>query len=149
MRSQRINGLVVVVLMVFGASLGSWAQMGSGQDRSFSYTGLLELDGVAASGPHDFRFVLLTGASGDNACVATADCAGQVFSGELADVPVSAGAFSVGVSVPEATLLASDDLYLAVAVREAGGSAYAPLEGRQRILPTPSRRAPLLRRTSG
>ena len=94
---------------------------------AFTYQGRLSDGGSLAGGSFDFQFLLFDAAGGGLQVGSTLD--------HLA-VAVTDGLFTVSLDFG-ASAFAGSARWLEVHVRPAGGGAYTPLAGRQRLTPTP------------
>jgi len=94
---------------------------------AFTYQGRLTESGSPAAGRYDFFFQLFDAES----------AGGQVGPDvERRDVEVTGGIFTV--SIDFGAVFTDRRLWLGVQVRPAGGSAFAPLAGRQELTPAPT-----------
>lgn len=126
---------------ILAATTATWAHMDSGQGRLLPYEGHLDLDGAPQQGSFDFRFGLFGTEAADASCLAeaTLGCTAAKWSEQASGVPVNAGTFSVALGSTQPlgdAVLASDDLYLAIAVRK-GSDPFTLLSGKQRLLGVP------------
>ncbi len=121
------RGWPALLLVLAWAGLLAGPQASSAQvGTAFSYQGLLEEEGVPASGSYDFRFSLYP----------------QPMAGpQLAMVPaentaVSDGLFQVEIDFGPVAW-EQEPLWLEIEVRPDGGGLFTALGERQRLLPTP------------
>ncbi len=115
------------------AAISLLAAAASAADNRFPYQGRLEKDGVALNGAHDFRFGLFNVATGGS----------ELWAETKAGIPVTAGAFTTmlgaSTAIPDA-VLNSQNLFVQVSVRRAGGPSFVALTGRQQLLNVPKAR---------
>ncbi|WP_395374001.1 hypothetical protein [Marinicella sp. W31] len=90
---------------------------------SFSYQGLLELDGQTVNGNYDFEITLYDEPVNGSAIVAPLT---------INDIPVKDGVFTLSLDFGDAVFM-GDARYLGFLVRESGTTTYYILEQRQRI----------------
>lgn len=141
MRRKHLSAATGVLLGSVGVSLLAFAQMEPGETRTFPYHGRLELNGAAASDPHDFRFGLFATASADASCLVTGTVGCGIWAEQHDDVELSQGRF--GVLLGQAgglgdAQLASPRLFLGIAVSGPGDQgAFHLLDSKQEIHPVP------------
>jgi hypothetical protein len=131
-----------VSLVLLAASTAS-AQMATDDDRLLAYSGYLQ-DGVGpVSDLVTLRVVLFTSNStvgGANDCVRDDFGNCGLWREELVDVVVSAGRFSVVLGETVSLIdtdLASNQLWVALGVKGSADIDFAPLSGRQQLIPVP------------
>ena len=122
---RQINGrrlTVTLALIVFTSATSAFAQT-----SVFTYQGRLSDGGTPANGSYDLQFALFDSASAGT----------QIGSKQTAaNVPVSAGVFTVPLDFGAAALPGADR-FLEISVRLAGGGAFTTLSSRQQITSTP------------
>lgn len=142
MTQMKVTRALVAAFVLLGGAVFAFANMEPDDTRIMQYSGTLQSDGSAVTGPHDFRVGLFTTNTVANAadCLLTDPPGCALWSSELADVPVYAGAFSLTLGEADAlsdAVLGSSALYLAMAVRASGDTDFSLLSGYQRIVPSP------------
>ncbi len=116
------------------------AQMERDDPRRIPYTGRLESSGAPAQGAYDFRFALFAGANDVATCLGTSVTGCGLWAEEQTAVPVSSGQFAVvlGSNTPlQDAVLASPQLFLAIAVKGPSDAAYAVLVQKQQVIASP------------
>jgi hypothetical protein len=139
MNRNRSNSLVLALVLVGVASF-AYARMESAAERTIPYQGVLEQNGAAANGIFAARFGLFPTDTEDTSCVVTNDC--PLWSEEQ-DIEVVNGRFSVvlgdgdGPTTLSDTVLASQSLFLATALKGEQDAEFTALAGVNEIVPVP------------
>lgn len=139
MPRPRTAALLLFVLVLVGVGTFAVARVRTAELRTLPYEGVLKRDGVGITGPVTARFGLFGSADADTRCVVTNDC--PLWSEEQV-VDVVDGTFSVllgegGGRALTSTVLASPELFVAVAVKEADDVAFTALSGVDEIVAAP------------
>ncbi len=136
MRFPRRNESLLTLLLIAGGATTLFAQMDTGEERSFAYAGYLAEGGTPAITPHDLQFALFTSPTANTDCLADDPATSCGVWSETHDaVPMSAGNFAVklgrgdGDALTDA-VLNGNALYLGIAVRSTGvDPTFSVLEG--------------------
>jgi len=142
MSRSRTPALLLFALVLVGVATFAIARVRTANLRTLPYQGVLERDGVRITGPVTARFGLFASAGADTSCVVSNTC--PLWSEEQV-IDVVDGTFSVllgeGTVSPvrplTSAVLASPELFLAVAVKAGDDPAFVALSGVDEIVAAP------------
>lgn len=139
MSRSRTPALLLLALLLVGVATFAIARVRTANLRTLPYRGFLKRDGVRVSGPVIARFGLFGSADVDTSCVVTNTC--PLWSEEQV-IDVVDGTFSVllgegAVRPLTSAMLASPELYVAVAVKAGDDDAFTALSGVDEIVAAP------------
>jgi len=139
MTRSRTPALLLFALVLVGVATFAVARVRAANLRTLPYQGVLERDGVRLTGAVTARFGLFSSADADTSCVVANTC--PLWSEERV-IDVVDGTFSVllgegGARPLTSAVLASPELFLAVAVKAGDDTEFVALSGVDEIVAAP------------